>query len=118
MSSFEDVSSMTPVAKKTSNSFTDENLEINVYYYAVTAVDKSLNENTDVISVKAEVTDQDKESPVVNVNNAGKEVYGTVELRAEVSDNKALKQSCQVCISSDGTCDSEWISATISGGAL
>jgi len=115
-SSFNDVSGMTPLVKRTSNDFIDLNLESGTYYYAVTAVDKVLNENKEVDSVYVLVNESDSLLPNVNVLDIGNEVYGTVNLEADVSDNKGLKVSCQVCISSDGTCDTEWVSATSNFG--
>ena len=110
-SSFSDVSLMTTIAKKTTNNFDDLNLAVGTYYYAVTAVDKTLNENKEVDSVSIFVNDSDVANPNVNVVSVGNEIYGTVLFEADISDNKGLKASCQVCISSDGTCDEEWVSA-------
>ncbi len=110
-SQFSDVSSMSPIAYQTSNGFVDQGLQEGEYYYAVTAIDKALNENKNVDSVYGKITIRDETAPFVSVNNIGKQINGNVMLKASVSDNLGLKQSCAICISSDGICDDEWISA-------
>jgi len=105
-----DVTGLTPVAKKTSTNFTDINLNLGTYYYAVTAADKSLNENTSVVPLEVEVIELDTNPPGVSVYSVGEEVYGTVKLVAGVWDDKGLSLSCEICISSDGVCDTEWVS--------
>lgn len=103
---------MTPIARGTSNSLTDGPLQPGTYYYAVTASDNALNENKNVTSIKVEVVQYDTQAPSVSVNSLGNEIYGIVIVKADVSDNIALKNPCQACISSDGICDTEWVSAT------
>ncbi|MFA5856266.1 MAG: S8 family serine peptidase [Candidatus Pacearchaeota archaeon] len=119
-SDFSDISSLTPIAKISNNTFDDINLQLKTYYYAITIVDKAGNMNSNVNSVNVEVKDSDNFTPSVIVNDLGSKINGVVMIIANVSDNKGLKESCQVCISSDSKCDSEWISASnnFSNGAL
>ncbi len=111
-SEFSSVEGMTPIAKLTGNSITFLLHLEGGYYYAVTAVDRSLNEDKEVNPAFIELISMDLISPSVSVNQVENEVYGLVSLEADVSDNVGLTESCLVCISSDRICDDEWISAT------
>jgi hypothetical protein len=108
---FTSVEDMVAFAKKTSNTFVDNSVEIGEYYYAVTSVDKALNENDNVKSVFVEIVENDTFSPVVLVNSIGDSVYGSVLLSATLNDDFGLSESCLVCIASDFVCDTEWVSA-------
>ncbi|MBI2133295.1 S8 family serine peptidase [Candidatus Woesearchaeota archaeon] len=84
------------IQKRESSNYTDAGLEGGkTYYYAVTATDKTGNEN---IKVTAESgIPADMTPPTVFVQQIQNPIYGTVVLRATVSDN-SLSQSCEICI--------------------
>ncbi len=111
-SNFSSVEGMTPLARITTSGITFTFHLEGGYYYAVTAVDQSLNEDKEVTTEFIEVIPVDVITPKVNVDSVASEVYGKIRLQADVSDNVGLAESCVVCIASDGFCDTEWVSAT------
>ncbi|MGV8152069.1 MAG: S8 family serine peptidase [Candidatus Nanoarchaeia archaeon] len=109
--SFNSTNNAILIGRTSNNSFKDENINPGQYYYAVTVLDKAGNENKSFNSVLANVVENDTQKPTVVVGSISQKVYGIVNLSSEVMDNKGLKKSCLVCISSDGICDSEYILA-------
>ena len=105
---------MTPILTSTQTSYKDINVKsASTYYYAVTAVDISGNEDKNVASTSGVVDDLTK--PVVAVVDIGSFVSGTVTLQAVVSDiGVGLKQRCEVCLTNDAVCDTEWQNAAVS----
>ncbi|MBR9705215.1 S8 family serine peptidase [Candidatus Pacearchaeota archaeon] len=108
---FDNTDGMVTIAKTTNNYFNDTNIEPGEYYYAVSAVDENLNENKSVNSIYINITQQDSIPPTIIMNLSKQSpVYGIVNIQASAFDNIGLSQTCQVCISSDGGCDTEWVS--------
>lgn len=67
-----------------------------IYFYAVTAVDTSGNENLSVVAASNQSADVT--SPIVDVRPVGR-VAGQITLVADVSDaGVGLAESCEVCI--------------------
>ena len=102
---FSEISSISPIKTDIiETNFIDLNLnDGTTYFYAVTAVDQSENENNNVVTKSA--TTLDFTSPQVFVSNVGNRVAGIVILSATLSDKGiGLERSCEICLSIDGSC--------------
>lgn len=57
------------------------------------------------------------EAGVVTASNTqyGSFVDGTFDLSATFTDNESTIADCEYCVSTDGTCDTEWAAATLTG---
>ncbi|MFH1642767.1 MAG: C25 family cysteine peptidase [Nanoarchaeota archaeon] len=109
LDNYSDVSSMAPFAILEESTYPDVDLiEGRLYYYAVTAVDASDNENTTVLTIAG--TAPDITPPTVTVNSIGNKVAGTALLSATLTDTGVgLAKNCEVCITEDGEC--QWTEA-------
>ena len=110
---FDDASSLQSIDSTSDSSYLDNNiLEGHSYFYGITPVDKSNNENTYVIAVNG--TALDITPPEISVIDVGEKVAGRIILSAIVADSgSGLKKKCEICISLDQNCDSDWTEQSV-----
>ena len=105
---FSNIKGMLVLSETDSQSYADSSLnEGTTYYYAVTALDEEGNEEAQVIPVSA--TSNDITPPEIFLQSIGSKNTGTIRIIAFVQDKgSGLGFSCEVCISNDGVCDTEF----------
>ncbi|MCP3682416.1 MAG: S8 family serine peptidase [bacterium] len=108
-SDFSFTGSMTAIASTAGTTYSDVGLESGeTYYYAVSGIDESGNEDKNVNAVAGTVADLTQ--PGVNVLAVGSPSSGTVTISAAVYDEHGgLAETCEVCVY-QGSC-TEWITA-------
>ena len=113
-----DGTDLTDVTTQTSYIHTD--LENGTtYYYRICAYDNVGNIST---GATASATPQDTTPPIPDTVTPSNTEYNNFvdspfDLTTTFTDNESDVTSCEYCVSIDGTCDTEWATATLSGSS-